>query len=72
MHIIHYVIFILDNMRQAIFKTKMTNKELHEYWKNWADAFRPENTWDSVKKDADRVDELINAFNEETGLLKKL
>ena len=48
MHIIHYVIFILDNMRQAIFKTKMTNKELHEYWKNWADAFRPENTWDSV------------------------
>ena len=35
-------------MREAIFKTKMTNEELHEYWKNWADAFIPENTWDRV------------------------
>lgn len=35
-------------MREAIFKTKMTNEELHEYWKNWADAFIPENTWDPV------------------------
>jgi hypothetical protein len=35
-------------MRQAIFKTKMSREELHEYWKNWADAFRPENTGDSV------------------------
>ena len=35
-------------MREAIFKTKMSREELHEYWKNWADAFRPENTWDRV------------------------
>jgi len=36
-------------MREAIFKTKMTNEELHEYWKNWADVFRLEkNTWDPV------------------------
>ena len=35
-------------MREAIFKTKMSSEELHEYWKNWADAFRPENTWDRI------------------------
>ena len=35
-------------MREAIFKTKMTNEELHEYWKNWADAFRSENIYDRV------------------------
>jgi len=35
-------------MREAIFKTKMTNDELHEYWRNWADAFIPENTWNRV------------------------
>ena len=35
-------------MREAIFKTKMSREELHEYWKNWADAFIPENTWDQV------------------------
>ena len=43
-----------------------TSEELNALW------YDTENTWDSVKKDADRVDELINAFNEETGLLKKL
>jgi len=36
-------------MREAIFKTKMSREELHEYWKTWADAFRLEkNTWDRV------------------------
>ena len=35
-------------MREAIFKTKMSREELHEYWKNWANAFIPENTWDDV------------------------
>ena len=35
-------------MKEVIFKTKMTNDELHEYWRNWADAFIPENTWDRV------------------------
>lgn len=35
-------------MREAIFKTKMTNEELHEYWKNWADAFRSKNIYDRV------------------------
>ena len=35
-------------MREAIFKTKMSREELHEYWKNWANVFIPENTWDDV------------------------
>ena len=35
-------------MREAIFKTKMSREELHEYWKNWANVFIPENTWDQV------------------------
>ena len=35
-------------MREAIFKTKMSREELHEYWRNWADAFISENTWDNV------------------------
>jgi len=35
-------------MIEAIFKTKMTREELHEYWKNWADVFIPENKWEPV------------------------
>lgn len=35
-------------MREAIFKTKMSREELHKYWKNWANVFIPENTWDQV------------------------
>lgn len=35
-------------MRQAIFKTKMTYEELLDYLRNWADAFIPENTLDTV------------------------
>lgn len=35
-------------MRETIFKTKMTKEELHEYWRDWADVFIPENTWDTV------------------------
>ena len=35
-------------MREAIFKTKMSCDELHEYWKNWANAFISENTCDNV------------------------
>ena len=36
-------------MKEVIFKTKMSREELHEYWKNWADAFRSEkNAWDRV------------------------
>jgi hypothetical protein len=35
----------------------------------WYDT---EHTWDSVKADAEKVDELIRQFNEDTGLLKKL
>lgn len=43
-----------------------TSDELNAQWYDQA------GTWDSVKADADRVDELICAFNEEVGLLKKL
>lgn len=35
-------------MRQAIFKTKMSSEELDEYWKNWADVFISENTYDHI------------------------
>ena len=43
-----------------------TSAELDSLW------YDAKNTWDSVKADADRVDELIRQFNEDTGLLKKL
>ncbi len=43
-----------------------TSEELQSLW------YDTEHTWDSVKADADRVDELIMQFNEDTGLLKKL
>ena len=42
------------------------SEELQNLW------YDTEHTWDSVKADADRVDELIRQFNEDTGLLKKL
>jgi hypothetical protein len=35
----------------------------------WYDT---EGTWDAVHAQADELDELINAFNEETGLLREL
>ena len=35
----------------------------------WYDT---EGTWDAVHAQVDELDELINAFNEETGLLKAL
>ncbi len=43
-----------------------TSEELNALW------YDTENTWDAVKREADKVDELIEAFNEETGLLKNL
>ena len=43
-----------------------TSEELNALW------YDKENTWDSVKADAEKVDELIRAFNEDTGLLKEL
>ena len=43
-----------------------TSEELNALW------YDTEHTWDSVKADADRVDEMIREFNEETGLLKNL
>ena len=43
-----------------------TSEELQSLW------YDTEHTCDSVKADADRVDELIRQFNEDTGLLKKL
>ncbi len=43
-----------------------TSEELNALWYDTA------GTWDSVKADADRVDEMIREFNEDTGLLKSL
>ena len=43
-----------------------TSAELNALW------YDQEHTWDSVKADADRIDDMIREFNEDTGLLKNL
>ena len=43
-----------------------TSEELNALW------YDTEGTWDAVHAQAKDLDELINAFNEETGLLKNL
>lgn len=43
-----------------------TAEELDALW------YDTENTWDAVHAGADTLDALIEAFNEETGLLKRL
>ncbi|MBQ6385398.1 MAG: pyridoxal-phosphate dependent enzyme [Lachnospiraceae bacterium] len=43
-----------------------TSEELNALW------YDPAHTWDSVKADADRIDEMIREFNEDTGLLRTL
>ena len=43
-----------------------TSEELNALWYDQA------GTWDSVKADAERVDEMIMQFNEDTGLLREL
>lgn len=43
-----------------------TAEELNELW------YSPETTWDAVHKQAKQLDELIESFNDEVGLLKKL
>ena len=50
-----------DNMMEG-----KTSEELNALW------YDTSNTWDSVKADAERVDEMIREFNEETGLLRNL
>ena len=44
----------------------MTVEELND---EWCDT---KNTWDAVHAKAKELDELINAFNDEVGLLKAL
>ncbi len=44
-------------------------RDVHELNDLWYDT---ENTWDAVHKQAEELDELINQFNEATGLLKAL
>lgn len=43
-----------------------TAEELNELW------YSPETTWDAVHNQAKQLDELIESFNDEVGLLKKL
>ena len=43
-----------------------TSEELNALW------YDEEHTWRSVQKDADRIDDMIREFNEETGLLRAL
>ena len=43
-----------------------TAEGLNELW------YSPETTWDAVHKQAKQLDELIESFNDEVGLLKKL
>ena len=44
-------------------------RDVHELNDLWYDT---KGTWDAVHKQAAEMDELINAFNEATGLLKAL
>ena len=44
-------------------------KDMHDLNALWYDT---EGTWDAVHAQARDLDELINAFNEETGVLKNL
>ena len=43
-----------------------TSEELNALW------YDTEGTWDAVHKQAAQLDEMINEFNEATGLLKSL
>ena len=43
-----------------------TKEELDALW------YDPEGTWDAVHRQAAEMDELINEFNDATGLLKEL
>ena len=43
-----------------------TSEELNALW------YDTEGTWDAVHKQAAELDEMINEFNEATGLLKSL
>ncbi|MFB0921248.1 MAG: pyridoxal-5-phosphate-dependent protein subunit beta [Oscillospiraceae bacterium] len=43
-----------------------TYEEINALW------YDTEHTWEAIQGQADQLDELINEFNEETGLLKKL
>ena len=50
----------------SVFDETRTVEELDALW------YDTEHTWDAVHHQADALDELINAFNEESGVLKSL
>ena len=83
---LHYNKHILDekddNLMELTYKDRKRIHNLKYY--TWVEQqgktvdeinalwYDEENTWGALRKEASKVDELINEFNEATGLLKKL
>ena len=70
-HALHMLGLKLDNMQELTYADRKRVHNLKYYTLNalWYDT---EGTWDAVHAEAKDLDELINAFNEETGVLKAL
>ena len=81
-HALHMLGLKLDNMQELTYADRKRVHNLKYY--TWVEQqgrtveelnaqwYDTEGTWDAVHKQAKDLDDLINAFNEETGLLKSL
>ena len=81
-HALHMLNLKLDNMQELTYQDRKRVHNLKYY--TWVEQqgktveelnalwYDTEGTWDAVHKEAKDLDDLINAFNEETGLLKNL
>ena len=81
-HALHMLGLKLDNMMELTYQDRKRVHNLKYY--TWVEQqgktveelnalwYDTEGTWDAVHKEAKDLDDLINAFNEETGLLKNL
>ena len=81
-HNLHMLSLKTDNMMELTYQDRkrvhnlkyytwveQQGKDMHDLNDLWYDV---EGTWDAVHAQAKDLDELINAFNEETGVLKAL
>ena len=81
-HALHMLGLKLDNMQELTYADRKRVHNLKYY--TWVEQqgktveelnalwYDTEGTWDAVHAEAKDLDELINAFNEETGVLKAL
>ncbi|MDO4615640.1 MAG: pyridoxal-5-phosphate-dependent protein subunit beta, partial [Lachnospiraceae bacterium] len=81
-HALHMLGLRIDNMAELNYQQRKRVHNLKYY--TWIEQqqmdvedlnamwYDTEGTWDAVHKQAEELDELINAFNEETGVLKSL